>query len=909
MTGIRFESLAPVYSLLLLLLPVVLYYALKTEAAAGRGRRVVVAILRAVGIILVATGLVRMRAWRSSDETRLCTLAMVDVSESMPSDKMNDVAKEIADLSKAASEKRQFGMLVFAGRCRVSVPPTAKPITEQAAQSFIQNAFDAKPGTQAFADLERNETRIDAAFELAASTFPAASGKRIVLWSDGNETDGSVLALAGSLRKSGIDINARSVPAPLAASAGERPLDVLVASLNIPTQVRIQEAFDAKVALMSTREAAGKIVLYRNGFLAGSKEVTVPQGASDVTFRQSVTESGQYVYRAVFETKETQPRENDQAFAYLTAVGAPHILVIGTHELESSRLIEALRSNKSFIEYRDAYGSPQTLLELFGFDAVVLNNVPATSLSENQMRVLRDYVRDFGGGAVVIGGQHSLTAGQYAGTPLDDILPVSCLQEGLARPSSSLVLVVDTSRSMLTQKLPNGQDFDAPEFVRTVAQAISDRLAPNDFLGIIGTGNERTAPRWLVRMQKVYDRDHIREDIQREFAGPEAFDKGSNVYQSMRRAAEELSQQDTRLKQIVVLSDGYFDAGYNYPRLAAKLNSDHYRISTIPAGPDSDTKVLEEMSRWGGGQCLTTLNGGGTQMNAIKTLFGEVEGGVVAEDPFRPQKIAESPSIENLDINTAPMLFGYVRTKLKIGATNILAVPPEYDPLLASWDCGEGRAAVFTSDVKDKWGVLWAREWGRNFDTFWNGVVLGVARRSETTRLVPHLSVSGQSVRASVDLLDLKERFISGKNVHCELYSLGEQGLLYTRSNMDRFELSADGPGKYSATHRIRSKGLYAAKFRGPDHGQIVSTGIVVSNFGEYLTLGPDTKFLRDLCEAGGGKLDADMAAMTSLTGKRRETQTDVGHWALFAACILFLGDVAARRWPAIVRAFRRNPL
>ena len=38
------------------------------------------------------------------------------------------------------------------------------------------------------------------------------------------------------------------------------------------------------------------------------------------------------------------------------------------------------------------------------------------------------------------------------------------------------------------------------------------------------------------------------------------------------------------------------------------------------------------------------------------------------------------------------MLFGYVRTKLKIGAPNILAVPPEYDPLLASWDCGEGRA-------------------------------------------------------------------------------------------------------------------------------------------------------------------------------------------------------------------------
>ena len=907
MAGIRLETLAPAYWLLLLLLPAVLFFALKTDAAAGRARKMTIAILRALGIVLIVVSLVRVRLWRSTDETRLCTLAIVDISESMPREKMSDVAKEIAELSKGATEDRQYGMLIFAGRCRVCIPPAGKPIIEETARSFIQSALDTKPGTQAFAELERNETRFDAALELAASTFPAGIGKRIVLWTDGNETDGSALALAGNLRNNGIDVNARTVPSPSTQNEKDRPLDVLVAALNLPTQVRIQEAFDAKVALMSTRATVGKIMLYRNGFLAGSKDVTLAPGASEVTFRQSIAESGQYVYRALFETNEIQPRENDQAFAYLTAVGAPHILVIGTHELESSRLIEALRSKKSFIEYRDAYGAPQTLLELFGFDAVVLNNVPAASLSENQMRVLRDYVRDFGGGAVVIGGQHSLTAGQYAGTPLDDILPVSCLPEGLTKPSSSVALVVDTSRSMVTQKLANGQIFDAPEFVRTVAQAIADRLAPNDFLGIIGTGNERTASRWLLRMQKVYDRDRIRDDIQREFANAAAFDKGSNIYQSMRRAAEELSQQDTRLKHIVVLSDGYFDSGYSYPRLAAKLNSDHYRISTIPGGPESDVKVLEEMARWGGGLYLKE-DSSGVPLEAIKSLFGETEAGVVAEDPFRPRKIADSPLIENLDINTAPMLFGYVRTKLKIGATNILAVPPEYDPLLASWDCGEGRAAVFTSDVKDKWGVLWLREWGRNFDAFWNGVILSVARRSQNTKLVPHLSVSGQSVRASVDLLDLKERFISGKSVHCEMYSLGEQGLLYTRSNMERFELDPDGPGRYSAAHRIRSKGLYAVKFRGPDHGQIVSTGIVVSNFREYLTLAPDNKFLHDLCEAGGGKLDADNASLSSPAGKRRETLTDLGHWALLAACILFLSDVAARRWPAIARALQRNP-
>jgi uncharacterized membrane protein len=898
MTGLRLEMLAPEYWLLLIVVPAVLYFALKTYAETGRVRKIAMTALRVVALILVIVSLVRVRLWRQAPETRLCLMTVVDVSESMPREKTLEVAHEIATMSKDASEDRQYGLIIFAGRSRVCIPPAPKPIAEGAAKSFIQGALDAKAGSQEYENLERNETRFEPALSLAASTFPAGLGKRIVLYTDGNETDGASLALAGRLKQSGIDVNAHAV------ETKDRPLDVLVAAVEIPTQVRTQEAFDATVKLISTRDVSGKVSLYRNGFLAGSKEVKLVAGPTAIQFRQSIAESGQYVYRALFETSEEQPRDNDQAFAYLTAIGAPHILIIGTYELECSRLMEALRARKAFVEYRDAFGSPQTLLELFGYDAVILNNVPSEKLTENQMRMLRDYVRDFGGGLLAIGGQHSLTAGAYAGTPLEDVLPVTCSTEGLSSPSTSVALVVDTSHSLLTQKLPDGKNFDAPAFVRTVAQSISDRLSSNDFFGVIGTGNERSAPRWHVRMQKVYDRDRIHEDIQREFANPTAFEMRSNVYQSIRRAAEELSQQDTRKKQIVVLTDGYFDSGYSYPRLAAKLNADHYQVSTVCGGPESDVKVLEEMARWGGGLCIQD-EGSSALQDTIKGLFGATDGSVIAEDPFRPRKVTDSPLIENIDINTAPMLFGYVRTKLKIGASNVLAVPPEYDPLLATWECGEGRAAVFTSDVKDKWGVLWLREWGRNFESFWNGVVLGVTRRSQNVKLVPHLTVNGQQVRASVDLLDTKERFISGKDVHCEIYYLGEQGCLYTRSNMERFELSADGPGRYAGSHRIHSKGIYAVKFRGPEQGQIAATGMVVSNFREYLTLGPDKKFLGDLSDAGGGTLDADAGALVSVSGKQRETLTDIGHWALLVACILFFGDVASRRWPAIMRVLR----
>ncbi len=896
----RLEMLAPEYWLLLLLAPPVLYFALKTYADGGRARKITVAVLRTLILVLVVAGLARVRLWRQADESRLCVLALVDVSESMPRDKTLEVAKEIADLSKSADDDHQYGLLVFAGRCRVCIPPASKPITEESARTQLQAALDAKTGSKEFEELERSETRYDQALELAASVFPSGIGRRIVLWTDGNETDGSGLALASRLKQSGIDLNARTV------EAKDRPLDVLVAALDVPTQIRTQVAFDAKVALKSTRDAKGKVMLYRNGFLTGTKEVTLTAGATDVVFRQSISESGQYVYRAVFESKEAQNKENDEAFAYLTATGAPRILVIGVYELESTRLITALRSAKSYVEYRDAYGSPQTLLELFGYDAVVLNNVPAAKLSENQMRMLRDYVRDFGGGLVVVGGIHSLTAGGYAGTPIEDVLPVTCSTEGLPAPSMSVALVVDASRSLTTQHTPDGKPFDAPAFVRSITNAVADKLSNNDFFGVIVTGNEKFAPHWPVRMQKVYDRERIHADIDREFATNAAFGMRSNDYLAMRRAAEELAQQDTRRKHIVVLSDGFFDSGYSYPRLTAKLNADHYQVSTIPVGPESDFGTLEDMARWGGGLCLQADGSNGI-VDGLKSLFSEAQGEALAEDPFRPRKLLDSDLIENVDINSAPMLFGYVRTKLKTGASNILAVPPEYDPLLASMECGEGRAVVFTSDVKDKWSVLWSREWGRNFETFWSGVILGAAKRAQDAKLVPHLKVSGQSINASVDLLDPKEKFISGKNVHGEIFYLGEQGYLYTRSNMERMELTPSGPGSYTGSHRINRKGLYAVKFRGPNRGQVVATGVVVSNFREYLTLSADRKFLTELCDAGGGKVDADVATLASTTGKSRETLTDLGHWAILAACLLFVADVTARRWPAILRVLRRR--
>ena len=57
------------------------------------------------------------------------------------------------------------------------------------------------------------------------------------------------------------------------------------------------------------------------------------------------------------------------------------------------------------------------------FDVVMLGDVHAVQLTPDRMTAIREAVRN-GKGVLVIGGQHNLGPGQYAGSPLADVLPV-----------------------------------------------------------------------------------------------------------------------------------------------------------------------------------------------------------------------------------------------------------------------------------------------------------------------------------------------------------------------------------------------------------------------------------------------------------------------------------------------------
>ena len=73
-------------------------------------------------------------------------------------------------------------------------------------------------------------------------------------------------------------------------------------------------------------------------------------------------------------------------------------------------------------ELRD--GFPQAKDELYGYHAIILDDVEAEFFKPDQLSLLQQFVSHRGGGFLMLGGQESFTKGNYTDTPIASLLPV-----------------------------------------------------------------------------------------------------------------------------------------------------------------------------------------------------------------------------------------------------------------------------------------------------------------------------------------------------------------------------------------------------------------------------------------------------------------------------------------------------
>jgi uncharacterized membrane protein len=78
-----------------------------------------------------------------------------------------------------------------------------------------------------------------------------------------------------------------------------------------------------------------------------------------------------------------------------------------------------------------AGGFPRTAEELFGYKAVLIDDVEADFFSSEQHRLLQRFVSERGGGLLMMGGMESFEMGGWRGTAVESVLPI-WLEKGVA---------------------------------------------------------------------------------------------------------------------------------------------------------------------------------------------------------------------------------------------------------------------------------------------------------------------------------------------------------------------------------------------------------------------------------------------------------------------------------------------
>ena len=812
-----------------------------TLALASRGRRLLSSVLRCAIFLLVVLALTEPRWMRQRSETHVIWLA--DLSRSVGRAAI-DAAEKLAGQPTGVKSQSWIG---FAGRSTLA--KDGKSLSEMAP-----------------ALMEDDRTDIAGALKFAEASFPLGYAKTVVLFSDGLETSGAVEAQLAELQRAGVRVHVVPVAPP------DRP-EVLVRSVAAPRQVKEDEPFRVQAEVVANRETDAEIEVFKSGARVIAKTEKLKMGVNRFDFTQTVKgEERLSEFTVQVRAKDDTIADNNTASAFVQSQGKSKALLLADKPEQARYLALALRQEGILLDVRPATGAPMDLADLQNYDLVMIDNVPATDLTPAQMQLFASYVRDFGGGLLILGGDQSFGLGGYYQTAIEEVLPVRCdFEKEQEVPSLGLVLVIDRSGSMSGDKM---------EMAKDAAKAAVELLSPRDYVGVVAFDHEAF---WVSEMGLATDRSGVQQRIAAIQAGG-----GTNIAPAMEMGYSRISVTPAKLKHMILLTDGVSTPGPFF-EITSQMAQEHITVSTVGVGGDADQKLLEQIAGWGNGRTYFTDNPHSIpQIFARETMTASKS--AIQESPFLPVPVRPAEFLNGVNFETAPFLLGYVTTKLKPTAESWL-VTERGEPLLATWRYGLGQAGAFTSDARNLWAVEWLKWEG--YGRFWAQLARRLMRGRALRNFPAEIQREGEGFRLVVNAVDEKGRFVA--DVTGEVMVRDPQGRQKT------LPLNRTAPGHFEGWWAAPEKGGYHAQLVFKQRGEVVDRQSLSASVGypdEFLLLPPDEAKLRTIAARTGGIYNPTPADILRDDHRTASLERELWPWLIALALLLFVADVAARRWP-----------
>ncbi|HET7419740.1 MAG TPA: VWA domain-containing protein [Candidatus Dormibacteraeota bacterium] len=819
-------------------------------------RRARVSLALRLVIVLLLTGALAGFALQTSPPQQ-SLMVVADLSASTQS----AVDKETALVQKILAERRgddRAGVISFGRDPQVEVNVSTNP-------QFAD--FQTTPNA--------NYTNLAAALQLAGSILPTDTRRHVVIVSDGRANLGDAVAEARILHAEGVRVDAVAVDVPVGAEAR-------VDRLDAPSTINLGQQAGAQAIVVSNTATKATVRWYLDNSLLDTTTVDLPAGDTPLTHSVKPATTGFHSVRVTIDPVLDTYAENNVGEALVQVVGPPHVLVVEQAAGGAASLESALASAGIVATAITPDRLPRTAADLASYQSVVLVNIPASSLGTDGMALLQAATRDLGTGLVVIGGADSYGPGGYAGTSLEQTLPVQIeIPQNMQKPPVAVMLVLETTES-----------GEGDQVVRGAADAVIDQLTSRDYVGVTnGTGGNVVVP-----LTRLTDKAKIKSTIdQMSLGDPPSYVEDLNV------AMQQLDKSQAALKHIILLGDGDATGG-NYQAVVTNVHSHGITVSTVAVGSfGTDAALMRQIASWGGGRFYQSNNVRDVPQILLKETNEALKPWIV-EGTFTPQLASLLEALPGVPLTSFPSLTGYVATTPR-AAADVILQSPTGDPLLATWQYGLGRVLAWTSDAQGRWTAALLR-WA-SANRFFGDVVRYSLPQAGDPALQLETHVQGDHTHLLVTAPTYSGATVS---VSAVTPDLSDQQLT----------LASTGPGRYEGdlpADQVGSYLLHVTQSAGGVVRHDNTFGVVVPYSPEYRDLGTDPNTLRAVATAGGGRLVTDVSQVYSLPVPAAQAAVAVDELLLVLAIILFPLDVALRRLvlsvedvPAWKSAFQRKP-
>ena len=692
------------------------------------------------------------------------TLFVVDASDSVAPQQKERAIHFLNDALRRIQMPDQAGLVLFGTQAEVERFPAAPHLVQR---------FESR--------VDSRQTNLENALRLADGVMADDYQKNIVILSDGLENAGDAVRLAESLREKGVTFQGFYLePANL--------VEAQIENVRVPSETRLKEPFVLEIITNSNQRMSGLLQILRNGELLQEGTVQLSEAQKGIIrIPQRITEPGLYRYDVRLKPEKDFQIENNSAQAWISVEGPPRILLVDQEPGEMRRLAEALEVRGFSVDVKEGRYFPRTLSDLMLYQAVLIRNVPASTI-QSQMPLVQQYVREFGGGFAMLGGKKSFGPGGYYQTPVETVLPVRMdLVNKKYLADVAMVIVIDKSGSMSYTDRGRQKIDLADEGGSRVASLLKE----TDQLGVIAVDS---VPKWTYELQRLRNKADAIDAIVSIRAGG----GGIYVYSGLKEAYEALKPVKASVKHVILFADTADCEEQTGPNgesslaLAARaLEEDQITTTSIGIGQtgDRDVQYLEQLATVAAGRFYFT-----SDMFTLPQIFAQesavVQRYYITEETFSPAIKQAEPLLTGL--TPSPDLDGYVATTGKNFAT-ISMVSHREDPVLAYWRYGLGQSLAFTSDPVGAWGTKWLAwpDWQR----FWAQTGRYLARTYEPGRFQVSFQSKDNSTTVIVDALDQEQNAGSSWQGVVVDSTGKEHRLSFSRTSHGRYEASLPAAG------------------------------------------------------------------------------------------------------------------